>query len=585
MRADSNHQLRVFRRLFGFTRAYRGRLATAWLATAFYGAAGAALAYIIRPIFDDVLIEQVNTGPVAAAILGLYLIKGVASYVATTSIAVVGQSAVTDLRNLLYEHLLGQSFAFYNRKTTGSLMSHFTADIEKLQNAVAEVAGDVLKEGLTILGLLAVLFVQDWRLALISLLGMPLAFYPLVWLGRRIRSTNERSLRRSRDISEILQETISGFEIVKAFAMERFELGRFRRASRRLLSMNLKITRQNAKLPPLMEGLGGVAVVMALLYGSYQIGEQTLTTGRFVSFLAALFMMYTPIKRLSQVNAKLQAAVAASGRVFDVLDTHQEVVDRPGARELTRVAGEIVYRDVAFVYPDGGTPVLRGVDLTARAGEVVAIVGGSGAGKTTLVSLLPRFYDVSDGAVLIDGVDVRDVTLASLRNQIGLVTQQTILFNDSVGHNIAYGLEDVDRARVEEAARNAFAHDFILDLPRRYDTMIGERGSRLSGGQRQRIAIARALLKDPPILILDEATSSLDTESEQLVQAALANLMRGRTVLVIAHRLSTVRGADRIVTLEGGVVSEIGTHQELMEAGGVYRRLHEAQFSTEDVAL
>jgi subfamily B ATP-binding cassette protein MsbA len=367
--------------------------------------------------------------------------------------------------------------------------------------------------------------------------------------------------------------------------MERFELSRFRRASRRLLSMNLKITRQNAKLPPLMEGLGGVAVVMALLYGSYQIGEQTLTTGRFVSFLAALFMMYTPIKRLSQVNAKLQAAIAASERVFDVLDTHQEVVDRPGARELTRVAGEIVYRNVAFAYPDAGTPVLRGVDLTARAGEVVAIVGGSGAGKTTLVSLLPRFYDVSGGSVRIDGVDVRDVTLASLRNQIGLVTQETVLFNDTVGNNIAYGLEDVDRARVEEAARNAFAHDFILDLPRRYDTMIGERGSRLSGGQRQRIAIARALLKDPPILILDEATSSLDAESEQLVQAALANLMRGRTVLVIAHRLSTVRGADRIVTLEGGVVSEVGTHQELMEAGGVYRRLHEAQFSTEDMAL
>jgi subfamily B ATP-binding cassette protein MsbA len=584
MKADLKRPLGLFPRLFRFTRPYRGRLLLAWVATAFYGATGALLAWIIRPIFDDVLIEQVNAVPIAAAILALYLVKGTASYVATTSIAVVGQSAVADLRNVLYEHLLGQSFAFFNSKSTGSLMSHFTADVEKLQNAVAEVAGDVLKEGLTVLGLLVVLFYQDWRLALISLFGMPLAFYPLVWLGTRIRSSNERSLRRSRDISEILQETISGFEIVKAFAMERFELDRFRKASRRLLGMNLKITRQNAKLPPLMEGLGGVAVVMALLYGSYQIGTQRLTTGAFVSFLAALFMMYTPIKRLSQVNAKLQAALAAGGRVFDILDTHREVVDRPGARELTRVAGEIVYRGVGFLYPDGDIPVLRGVELTARAGEVVAIVGGSGSGKTTLVSLLPRFYDVTDGAVLIDGVDVRDATLASLRSQIGLVTQQTVLFNDTVGKNIAYGLEDVDRARVEEAARAAFAHDFILDLPRRYDTVIGERGSRLSGGQRQRIAIARALLKDPPILILDEATSALDAESEQLVQAALANLMRGRTVLVIAHRLSTVRGADRIVTLEGGIVREVGTHQELMEAGGVYRRLHEAQFSTGDVA-
>jgi subfamily B ATP-binding cassette protein MsbA len=577
-------QARGFRRLFALTRPYRGLLATAWLATIGYAAAGALLALVVEPIFDKALIQGVDTGRVAAAILGLYLLKGACSWLSTTLIASVGQHAVTDLRNQLYEHVITQSFTFFSSYSTGTLMSHVTTDVEKLQNAVANVAGDVLKEGLTVVGLLVVLFVQDWRLALIALVGLPVAFLPLVQLGRRLRVSNDTSLRRWRDISEILQETISGFRIVKAFGMEGFEIGRFRRAADRLLRVNLKITRTNALQPPLMEAFGGLAIVLALFYGSYQIQQQTLTTGAFVSFLAALFMMYQPLKRLSQVNATLQAALAAGDRVFGVLDTDQGVRDREGASELPALAQRIAYRDVSFSYDDGrgGGEVLKSVSFEARVGEVVAIVGGSGAGKTTLVNLLPRFYDVSGGAIEVDGHDVREVTLASLRGQIGLVTQETVLFNDTVGANIAYGLEDVDRARVEAAARAAFAHDFILDLPRRYDTVIGERGSRLSGGQRQRIAIARALLKNPPILILDEATSSLDPESEQLVQAALANLMKGRTVLVVAHRLSTVRRADRIIALEGGEVREVGTHEELVGAGGVYSRLHRAQFSAED---
>jgi len=569
------------RRLWAFTRPYRGRLLLAWLATAGYAGAGALLAYTIKPIFDEALIGGVNTGRIAATVLLLYLVKGVSAYFSTTLVASAGQRAVTDLRCWLYEHVLNQSFAFIGRHSTGRLMSRLTTDVEKVQIAVGELAGEFLKEGLTVLGLLGILFYLDWQLALIALVGMPAAFYPLVRLGRRMRSSSETSLRRWQDISEILHETLSGFRIVKAFAMERFEIERFRRASARLLTVNLRLTRTHAVLPPLMEAVGGLALVGGLFLGSYRIHQHGLSPGAFVAFLSALFMMYTPIKRLSHGTASLQAALAAGTRIFEVLDTHQEVPEAPDAIELPRMRRQVAYRNVGFRYADGDGVVLRRVSLEARSGEIVAIVGTSGAGKTTLVNLLPRFHEVTEGAITLDGVDIRKGSLASLRAQIGLVTQETVLFNDTVRANIAYGLREVDEARVEAAARAALAHDFILDLPRRYDTVIGERGSRLSGGQRQRIAIARALLKDPPILILDEATSALDAESERLVQQALLNLMKGRTTLVIAHRMATVRSASRIVVLDGGEVSEIGSHEELLRRGGLYARLHELQFADE----
>jgi len=584
--ASVGSEASLFLRLFAYTRPYRGRLLVSWITTAGYAASGAVLVSKIKPIFDEVLIQGINVGRMGLLIVVLYLIKGFCSYFSTTLVAAVGQRAVTDLRNALYEHILGQSFTFLGRNTTGSLMSHITTDVEKIQNAVSEMAGDLLKEGLTVLGLLVVLFYMDWRLAILSIIGMPLAVIPLVRLGQRLRTGNETSLRRWRDISEILQETISGFRVVKAFGMEGFEISRFRRAAARLFHVNMRITRTSAVLPPLMEVVGGFALVGALFYGSHSIHAGHLTPGAFVSFLAALFALYTPVKRLSRVNATLQAALAAGTRIFEVLDTHEEVQEVKDALVLPRLQQGVAYRGVGFRYADGQGATLRDVSFTAGAGEVVAIVGTSGAGKTTLVNLLPRFYDVTEGAILIDGVDIRRATLDSLRNQIGLVTQETVLFNDTVRANIAYGLEDVDEARVESAARAAFAHDFILDLPRRYDTVIGERGSRLSGGQRQRIAIARALLKDPPVLILDEATSALDTESERLVQGALANLMKGRTTLVIAHRLTTVRAADRIVVLDGGEVRETGRHEELLrKPGGLYSRLHELQFSPKDQAL
>jgi subfamily B ATP-binding cassette protein MsbA len=558
-----------------------------WLATAGYAASGALLVSTVKPIFDQVLPLGENVGRVSLTILLLYLAKGACSYFSTTLVAAVGHRAVTDLRNALYRHILSQSFTFLGRNTTGSLMSHITNDVERIQNAVSELAGDLLKEGLTVLGLLVVLFYMDWRLALVALFGMPLAFHPLIRLGRRLRASSETSLRRWRDISEILQETISSFRVVKAFGMEGFEIARFRRAAQRLFHVNMRITRTTAILPPLMESVGGLALIGALYYGSYSIQSGHLTPGAFASFLTALFAMYTPIKRLSRLNATLQAALAAGSRIFEVLDTHQEVHEAEDAVTLPRVKGAIEYRGVGFRYADGGgSAVLRRVSFSIRPGEVVAIVGTSGAGKTTLVNLLPRFYDTVEGEISIDGVDIRKATLASLREQIGLVTQETVLFNDTVRANIAYGLDEVDEARVESAARAAFAHDFILDLPRRYDTAIGERGSRLSGGQRQRIAIARALLKDPPILILDEATSALDAESERLVQGALANLMKGRTTLVIAHRLATVRAADRIVVLDGGEVREVGRHEELLQKpGGLYSRLHELQFAPERSAV
>jgi subfamily B ATP-binding cassette protein MsbA len=582
LRADAGQ----LRRLFGYTRPYRGLLVLAWVLTAGYGAAGALLAYTVKPIFDEVLIRGLSAGRVAATILVLYAVKGACAYLSTTLIASAGQSAVTDLRNALYEHVLKQSFGFLGRHSTGSLMSHITTDVERIQSAVSELAGDALKEGLTVVGLLVVLFWHDWRLAIYALVGTPAAIFPLVLLGRHLRASNETSLRRWRDIAEILQETISGFRVVKAFGMEGFETQRFRRAASRLFHVNMRITRTTAVLPPLMEAVGGVVLVGALFYGSHAIRSGEMTPGAFTSFLAALFMMYTPVKRLSRLNATLQAALAAGTRIFEVLDTHQELSEAPDSVALPRLRGEIEYREVGFRYADGDGSVLRRVSFGAAAGQVVAIVGTSGAGKTTLVNLLPRFYDVSDGAILIDGVDIRRASLRSLREQIGLVTQETVLFNDSVRANIAYGLAQVDEARIESAARAAFAHDFILDLPRRYDTVIGERGSRLSGGQRQRIAIARALLKDPPILILDEATSALDAESERLVQEALANLMRGRTTLVIAHRLATVRRADRIVVLDGGEVREVGRHEELLaRPKGLYSRLYELQFATEDPAV
>jgi subfamily B ATP-binding cassette protein MsbA len=514
----------------------------------------------------------------SVAVLVAYLVKGLGSYLSAFVMTDIGQRVVRDLRNQLFRHILAQSAAFFSRRSTGQLMSRITNDVSQVQQAVSETVGDLLREGLALIGYAVLLFWWDHNLALVFVTGAPIVVYPLVRLGQRVRRSTRRSQEELEHLSHIAAEAFTGHRIVKAFGAEAHESRRFSRAAELLYRTNLKITSTVAILPPLMEFLGGIAVVALIWYGSQRIGGGDTSQGTFLGFIFAAFMMYTPIKKLSRVNTTLQQALAASERIFHLLDRHTEVKERDAAQPLQPLRRSVEFRNVAFAYDDADTPILRDVSFRVAAGQVVAIVGLSGAGKTTLANLIPRFYDVTGGAVLIDDVDVRDVTLKSLRRQVGIVTQETVLFDETIASNIAYGSPDASQADIEAAARAAHAHEFILQQPGGYETRIGERGQKLSGGQRQRLAIARALLKDSPILILDEATSALDAESEQLVQDALANLMRNRTAFVIAHRLSTIRRADVIVALERGRVAEIGRHDELLaKPDSVYAKLYALQ--------
>lgn len=543
-----------------------------------YAAGSAGLAWLIQPILDRALPNQERLTLTAWAIVGFYFLKGVGSYVSTYLMAGVGQRVVMDLRNALYRHILGQSAGFFAHRTTGQLISRINNDVSQVQQAVAETAGDLARESLALLGFVALLFWYDPWLAIFCLISAPLIVYPLIRLGQRVRRTTRRSQEAVEQLSHISVEAFTGHRIVKAFGSEATEADKFGRAGYHLYRTNMKVMAALSSLPPLMELIGGLGMAGALWYGSREIAAGELSLGEFTSFVAALFLMYGPAKKLSRVNANLQQAIAASERIFEMLDTHTEVTEKPGAVALAPFRRVIDFRDVVFGYDEPETRTLRGVTFSVQAGQMIAIVGRSGAGKTTLVNLLPRFYDVSGGCILIDGIDIRDATLASLRRQIGIVTQETVLFDDTVANNIAYGDPAAPRAVVEEAARAAHAHDFVCTLPQGYDTLIGERGQRLSGGQRQRLAIARALLKDAPILVLDEATSALDTEAELLVQEALANLMKNRTSFVIAHRLSTIRRADAIVVLERGRVVEIGRHDDLLaRPSGTYAMLYQLQ--------
>ena len=503
-------------------------------------------------------------------------VRSVAGFLSGYAFQKIGLGATTDLRNELYRRILEQSSRFYAQHPSGELVSRVVADLQVIQSAISNQLLDLFQQPLVLVVLLWFLLSIHLKLALICLVAAPVLLFPIIRFGRGMRKTSHRIQERLADLASLVAEVVRGHRVVKAFGMEGFELRRFQEASRRHLRTNLRAQMLANASGPVVEMLAITGAASLLVYAGRTIRAHELTASAFVTFLTALLAMYEPIRKVNKVNLVLQQAMAAGERVVRLVEIPIDVAEPARPRPLAAVERGIAYEGVRFAYER--EPVLIDLDLDIRAGEIIALVGPSGAGKTTVVNLLPRFFDADEGRVAIDGVDVRELSLANLRALIGIVTQETVLFNDTIRNNIAYGRGDLSLERVREAAAAAYADEFVMQLPAGYDTPIGEGGLKLSGGQRQRLAIARALLKDAPILILDEATSQLDSESEALVQKALGNLMRGRTTLVIAHRLSTVMGADRIVVMEGGRIVDLGTHQELLERGGTYKRLYDLQF-------
>jgi subfamily B ATP-binding cassette protein MsbA len=602
--------MRQLTRLLRYVIPYWWQLLSSILLMAFVGLLDAFRVLLIGPIFDRVLnpgsqgrdiqlfkvpgtdhtvylqrfVPSHFQNPwtvVAFALVAATVLKGFFDYAGTYLVNFAGFGMITDLRDDLYDSILRRSAAFFSKHTTGTLVSTIVNDIERVQFAMSNVLAEFLQQFFTLIFTAAVVVLLGGKLAWVLLLFVPFIIYSAGKIGRRVRSTTRRGQDKLADIQNILHETITGNRIVKAFSMESWEIARFRKAAQRLFRANLRSVAAAALSSPLMDIFGAVAIALLLLLGRDQINHHLFTAGTFLAFIIAVFKLYDPVRKFALFYNNFQQAIGASSEIFKFMDTEDEVREKSTAMTLPPFSRSVNFDNVGFSYEangDGAREILRDINLEVKAGEVLAVVGSSGAGKSTLVHLIPRFFDVSSGHLFVDGHDVRDVTLASLRSQIGIVTQETVLFNDTLRNNIAYGQPAVLQQQVEAAARAALAHDFIMELPAGYETVIGERGVRLSGGERQRIAIARAILKNAPILILDEATSALDSESESLVQSALQNLMTGRTVFVIAHRLSTVRRADRIVVLENGTISDIGAHEELMKKLGTYRRLYELQF-------
>lgn len=607
-KTQSGSQAHRLLRLLRYVRPYGLAVLASVILLAAVGLLDAFRIVLVKPIFDgvlrpesvsrDVLLFQIpGHGPlylnsllpsrfhnawtmVAVALVGATILKAICDYSGTYLVNYAGFGMITDLRNDLFDSILRRSVSFFQRHSTGTLLSTIVNDVERVQYAMSAVLAEFLQQLFTLVFTAGVAIVYGGKLAWILLVFVPVVISSSRRIGRTVRHTTRKGQDKLAEIQHLLHETIAGNRIVKAFNMELWEATRFRGASRRLFRANLRSVSAQAISSPLMDVIGAIAIALLLLVGRDRIRAHALSEGAFVAFIIAVFKLYDPVRKFAQFYNNFQQALGASSAIFSFMEVEDDVKDKPNALPLPSFQRSIRFERVSFSYQneEGEHPVLSDINLDVRAGEIIAVVGPSGAGKSTLLRLLPRFFDPSSGAILIDGHDIRDVTVRSLRRQIGLVTQETVLFNDTVRNNIAYGQPNIPLEDVESAARAALAHDFIMRMPAGYDTVIGERGMRLSGGERQRISIARALLKNSPILILDEATSALDAESESLVQAALQNLMANRTAFVIAHRLSTVRSADRIVVIENGAISDIGSHQELLQREGTYQRLYNLQF-------
>ena len=556
-----------------------GRLLIAVLCMLVMAGTEAGIPFLMKPVIDDIFIKQdldmLKLIPLVVVLL--YVVKGFAMYGQEYLMNYVGEDIIRRLRNQLYARIQDLSLAFFHREKTGTLMSRITNDVHIIKTMVSTSVTGSVRDVFSIIGLTCVIFYRDWKLALLAMVVLPIAFYPVVEFGRRIRKVSTGRQEAMAEMNSFLHETLAGNKIVKAFGMEAYEKERLNHKSRRLFKFEMKSVKYRSLTTPVMEFVGGLGGAGVIWYGGYKVITGASTPGTFFSFLAAVILLYGPAKKLAKLNTRVQEGMAAADRVFDIIEMEPDIVEPDVPRELKAGNHSVNFKDVHFKYEEA--MVLKGINLNVAAGEILALVGMSGGGKTSLVNLIPRFYDVTRGAVHIDGIDIRDVAVSDLRKQVAIVTQEPILFNDTVRNNISYGSPDASKAAVEKAAKAAYAFDFIQRFTEGFETVIGELGSRLSGGEKQRICIARALLKDAPILILDEATSALDAESEKLVQKALENLMKGRTTFVIAHRLSTVGIAHRIIVLKGGEIVEQGSRDELLAHRGTFFKLHQMQFS------
>jgi len=566
------------RRLIVMVKANWVRLAFSMGCMLIMAGAASATAFLVKPVLDDIFFKKdlVMLKLIPMVIIVVYFLNGLSRYGEEYLMNHVGESIIRNLRDQLYGRIQDLPLAFFQEEKTGALMSRITNDVHIIKTMVSTAVTSSLRDVFTIMGLTIVIFYRDWKLALIAMVVLPVAYFPIVAFGRRTRKVSKGYQEAMAEMNSFLHETFAGNKIVKAFGTESFEKNRFFKKTRRLFKLEMKTVKYRAMTSPVMEILGGIGAALVIWYGGYKVIMGSSTPGTFFSFLAAVIMLYGPVKKLAKINTQVQRGLAAADRVFDILEMESDIQEIADPIVIPEGSHRVVLRDVSFRYQDDR--VLKNINLVAREGEIIALVGMSGGGKTTLVNLIPRFYDVTAGAVLVDDIDIRDADIASLRRQIAIVTQEPILFNDTIRNNIAYGCPQASENQIENAAKAAYAIDFIQRFPNGFDTVIGELGGRLSGGEKQRICIARALLKDAPILILDEATSSLDSEAEATVQKALENLMQGRTTLVIAHRLSTISYANRIVVIVKGRIVEAGDQATLLSLKGEYYKLHQMQF-------